>query len=68
MKPAMDGSITVGDEQDAQERLEYLRGEINAERISYGEIAELQSLAGHIDPGDVQLLEWAGVPEFKDGE
>lgn len=44
-------------------RLEYLRGEIQAERISYGEIAELQSLAGHIEPGDVQLLEWAGVPE-----
>lgn len=45
------------------ERLEYLRGEIHAERISYGEIAELQSLATHIDPGDVELLEWAGVPE-----
>jgi len=45
-------------------RLEYLRGEIGAERISYGEIAELQSLAKYIDPGDVLLLEWAGVPEF----
>ena len=44
-------------------RLEYLRGEIEAERISYGEIAELQSLARHIDPGDVQLLQWAGVEE-----
>jgi hypothetical protein len=47
-----------------QERLEYLRGEIRAERISYGEIAELQSLAEHIQPDDVELLEWAGVPEF----
>jgi hypothetical protein len=47
-----------------QERLEYLRGEIRAERISYGEIAELQGLARHIDKGDVLLLEWAGVPEF----
>lgn len=46
------------------ERLEYLRGEIDAERISYSELAELQSLAEHIDPSDVQLLEWAGVPEF----
>jgi hypothetical protein len=46
-----------------KERLEYLRGEIKAERISYGEIAELQSLAGHIDPSDTQLLEWAGVSE-----
>ena len=44
-------------------RLEYLRGEIEAERISYGEIAELQSLAEYIDPSDVLLLEWAGVPE-----
>lgn len=48
----------------ATERLEYLRGEIRAERISYGEIAELQGLAEHIDPSDVELLEWAGVPEF----
>jgi hypothetical protein len=45
------------------ERLEYLRGEIKQERISYGEIAELQSLATHIDEGDVQLREWAGIPE-----
>ncbi len=44
-------------------RLEYLRGEIRAERISYGEIAELQGLAEQIDPSDVELLEWAGVPE-----
>ena len=49
-------------------RLEYLRGEIDAERISYGEIAELQGLVEHIAPGDVQLLEWAGVPEFPDDE
>ena len=48
-----------------KERLEYLRKEIEAERISYGEIFELQSLAKHIDPSDVLLLEWAGVPEFK---
>lgn len=46
-----------------KKRLEYLRGEILAERISYGEIAELESLAKHIEPGDVLLLEWAGVPE-----
>jgi len=51
------------DMQTIKARLEYLRGEIEAERISYGEIAELQSLAGHIEPGDVLLLEWAGVPE-----
>lgn len=46
-----------------KERLEYLRGEIVAERISYEEISELQSLAKHIDKGDVLLLQWAGVPE-----
>lgn len=47
------------------ERLEYLRGEIRAQRISYGELAELQGLAEHIDPSDVELLEWAGVPEYE---
>jgi hypothetical protein len=46
------------------ERLEYLRSQIRAESISMGEIAELQSLADQIEPGDVELLEWAGVPEF----
>lgn len=46
-----------------KERLEYLRREIRAERISYAEIAELQSLSQYIAPGDVELLEWAGVPE-----
>lgn len=51
----------------ARERLEYLRGEIRAERISYGEIAELQGLADQIDPSDVELLEWAGVPEYPEG-
>ena len=46
-----------------KDRLEYLRGEIEAERISYGEILELQSLADYIEPGDVLLSEWAGIPE-----
>lgn len=53
------------------ERLEYLRGEIRAERISYSELSELQSLADtDLDAfeGDVELLEWAGVPEFPDSE
>jgi hypothetical protein len=44
-------------------RLEYLRGEILQECISWGELAELQGLAEHIDPSDVLLLAWAGVPE-----
>ena len=48
------------------ERLEYLRGEIRAERISMSEVVELQGLADHIDRGDVELLQWAGVPEHED--
>ena len=46
-------------------RLEYLRQELRAERISFGELSELQSLAKHIDAGDVELLEVAGVPEME---
>ena len=49
---------------EQRERLEYLRGELRAERISYGELAELQGLADVIEPGDIELLEAAGVPEF----
>lgn len=47
-----------------QERLEELRTILRSESISYGELHELQSLADQIDPGDVELLEAAGVPEF----
>ena len=46
-----------------KERLEELRQELRAERISYGELIELQSLSEHIEPYDVELLEAAGVPE-----
>lgn len=49
---------------DTKERLEYLRSQIHAECISWGELAELQGLADEIEPGDVELLEWAGVPEL----
>ena len=48
---------------DVKSRLEYLRGEIEAERISMGELVELQGYANDIDPDDVVLLEAAGVPE-----
>lgn len=50
-------------ERVAKRRLEYLRGEIEAERISYGEISELESLTPYIANDDVQLLQWANVPE-----
>ena len=57
----------IGGEQsnliNMKERLEYLRKEIRAERISYGEIIELQSLVDYIDDDDVELLQWAGVEE-----
>lgn len=49
---------------EKQIRLEELRAEIQAGRISTGELLELQSLKAHIEPGDVELLEWAGVPEM----
>lgn len=44
---------------DIKQRLEYLRGEIRKECISYSEIMELQSLREHIEEGDVELLQWA---------
>lgn len=47
-----------------KERLEELRAVLRSESISFGELAELASLAEFIDPGDVELLEAAGVPEF----
>lgn len=52
--------------EEVKARLEYLRGEIEEERISYGEIFELQSLAEYIEPGNVLLLEWASVPEYEE--
>jgi hypothetical protein len=51
-----------------KQRLEELRKEIRNENISYGEIVELQSMKQYIDPNDVELLEFAGVPEFEDDE
>lgn len=51
-------------DEEAKKRLEELRQVLRAERISWGELHELQGLAEHIDPGDVELLEAAGVPEF----
>jgi hypothetical protein len=48
----------------AEKRLIELKRAIENENISYGEIAELQSLAKYIDKNDVLLLEWAGICEF----
>jgi len=53
----------MADIKQIKERLEELRIELRNECISYGELAELQSLSEYIDKGDVELLEAAGVPE-----
>lgn len=50
-------------DRETAERLAYLRAAIQAESISYGELAELQDLAEHIPDDDLLLLEWAGVEE-----
>ena len=50
--------------KEIKARLEELRVVLREECISYSELAELQGLAEHIEEGDVELLQWAGVPEF----
>lgn len=47
-------------EATVTQRLEAIRASIRAENLSYGELAELQDLAAHIDAGDVELLQWSG--------
>lgn len=51
------------DASEVRARLEQLRAAIRAENISYSEIADLQGLADYIEPGDVELAEWAGIDE-----
>lgn len=55
--------LKVLQRETAHERLKYLRSQIKNECISYGEIAELQSLKNYISKDDTLLLEWAGVKE-----
>jgi hypothetical protein len=51
----------------AQEnRLAEIRSAIEAENVSYGELAELQDIAAEhpeLFAGDAMLAEWAGIPE-----
>jgi len=47
-------------DRDTKRRLEQIRWELRAERISYGELAELQSLRPYIAPDDVELLSALG--------
>lgn len=46
------------------ERLEELRAELRAERISYEELVELQCLADYIDADDLELLGAIGLDEY----
>lgn len=62
------GYMAKGGELAAKKRLEELREELRAERISYGELTELQELSEYIDKDDVELLEAAGVPENDEDE
>jgi hypothetical protein len=55
--------LAIREKTHAQIRLEYLRGELRAGTMSYGEQAELEGLKDHIQPGDVELAEAAGIPE-----
>lgn len=68
IEAAIRGRFTrrTGELSHAQSRLEYLRGELREERISYGELAELQGYgdAGIIPAHDIELREAAGLPEF----
>ena len=57
------GTWTGIPEATIRQQLEYLRSQLDAECISYGELVELQNLAEHIEPGDVQLAEAAGIDE-----
>ena len=47
----------MSEKKEIKKRLEFLRIELRLERISYGELFELQSLVEHIDLNDVELLE-----------
>ena len=46
-----------------KKRLEEIREAIKNENVSYGELAELESLKEYIDEGDVELKGFAGIKE-----
>ena len=54
-------------DKEAKKRLEEIRKSLKNEDLSYGELAELQSLSQHIDKDDVELRQAAGIPEFAKG-
>ena len=48
-----------------EERLAYIKKQIENENISYGEIAELQELKNYIPDNEIELLMWSGVKEIE---
>ena len=51
-------AITIPTEKkEIKKRLEYIRKELRAERISLGELVELESLKNYIDKSDIELLQ-----------
>lgn len=63
-----DGAIRSDFKQEnfqkaADKRLEQIRKELRAERVSTGELVELAALKQWIKSGDTELQEAAGVPE-----
>ena len=65
---ADDWEHVYDDEEEMAYVLEDIRTSIRDESVSQGELILLASLAEYIAPGDVELLEWAGVPEFPEEE
>jgi hypothetical protein len=55
--------LITKEEKAAKKRLEEIRKELRAERISYDELVELESLKEYIDKDDIELLQAAGVEE-----
>lgn len=43
---------------ECKKRISEIREEIMAQRVSYGELLELYSLREHIDPNDIELMQW----------
>jgi len=58
-----DGKLINVTNETTKQRLEEIRQAIREGSVSYGEIAELQNMSHLIDEGDVELKEWAGLPE-----
>ncbi len=52
-------------ERIAKHRLDYIRGELVNERISYGELAELEQLKDYIADDDIELLQAIKLDEVK---